>query len=205
MPPITKMTLESFLTETAAKQPTPGGGSVTALAAALGASLAAMALRYTAGKKAYAQHEPEIQSAIAELTKATTLLQELIEEDIAAYNALSPLLKLPEDQRASNPDYTTAVVAAIRAPETTAALANAILHRTHTMLDKTNKLLLSDLAIAATLAHAAVHASQLNVLINLPLLPNKDEAATQKQNLQILTDKADKTYTDIRTHMLKIL
>jgi formiminotetrahydrofolate cyclodeaminase len=202
---ILTLPIQDFLAETAAKQPTPGGGSVTALCGALAASLAAMALRYTAGKKAFAAHESQIQSAIAELTTASTLFQELIAEDISAYEALSNMLKLAPDARLAHPDYTTTVVAAIRAPQTAAGLASALLDRFVTLLDKTNKFLLSDLGIAAVLAHATVHASELNVRVNLPLLPNQDEARTLKQNLYELAAKADNTYQQIRNHMLKTL
>ncbi len=202
---ILNLPIRDFLAATAAKQPTPGGGSVTALAGALAASLAAMALRYTLGKKAYAPHEPQLTAALSQFDTAAKLLQELITEDIAAYDALSQMLKLPEPDRLSHPDYVLTVAAAILAPETTGALAFNILQLTATLLDKTNKFLLSDLGIAAVFAHATVHASELNVRINLPLLPNKDEAANLKQNLHDLTAKADKTYEEIRNFMLKTL
>jgi formiminotetrahydrofolate cyclodeaminase len=202
---ILNMTIHDFLAATAAKQPTPGGGSVTALIGALTASLAGMALNYTIGKKAYAAHESELQSALAQFQTASTLLQELITEDIAAYDSLSAMLKLPEAARLAHPDYTTTVVAAIRAPQTAAGIANGILTLISTLLDKTNKFLLSDLGIAAVYAHATVHASELNVRINLPLLPNKEEATALKQNMYDLTVKADKTYETIRNYMLKAL
>jgi methenyltetrahydrofolate cyclohydrolase len=202
---ILNLPVRDFLAATAARQPTPGGGSVTALAGALAASLAAMALRYTLGKKAYAPYEAELTHALQQFHTASQLLEELIAEDIAAYDALSQLLKLPEPARLAHPDYTATVVAAIRAPQTTAAVADNILHLTSTLLTKTNKFLLSDLGIAAVFAHAALHASELNVRINLPLLPNKEEAAHLKQNLYDLTVKADKTYEEIRNFMLKTL
>ena len=202
---ILNLPVRDFLTATAAKQPTPGGGSVTALAGALAASLAAMALEYTIGKKAYAAYEAELMSANLQFVTASTLLQDLVDEDIAAYDALSQMLKLPEPARLAHPDYTATVVAAIRAPETTGAIAANILERCATLLDKTNKFLLSDLGIAAVFAHATVHASELNVRINLPLLPNQDEAATLKKNMYDLTVKADKTYETIRNFMLKTL
>ena len=202
---ILKLPIRDFLAATAAKQPTPGGGSVTALAGALAASLAAMALRYTLGKKAYAPHEPELTAALAQFDTAAKLLQELITEDIAAYDALSQMLKLPEPERLAHPDYTPTVVAAIRAPQTTAAIAANILHLASTLTGKTNKFLLSDLGIAAVFAHATVHASELNVRINLPLLPNKDEAANLKKSMYDLTLNADKTYEEIRNFMLKTL
>jgi formiminotetrahydrofolate cyclodeaminase len=202
---ILDMTVRDFLSGTAAKQPTPGGGSVTALVGALAASLAGMALNYTLGKKAYAAYEAELQSALAQFQTASTMLQELIAEDIAAYDSLSAMLKLPEEARLAHPDYTAVVVAAIRAPQTTAGIAANVLQLTSTLLDKTNKFLLSDLGIAAVFAHATAHASELNVRINLPLLPNKDEAASVRQSLYDLTVKADKTYDMIRNHMLTAL
>ena len=202
---ILNLPVRDFLANTAAKQPTPGGGSVTALAGALAASLAAMALRYTLGKKAYAPYETELTAALHQFDTASNLLQELITEDIAAYDALSQLLKLPEPARLAHPDYTPTVVAAILAPETTGQLAANLLQLISTLLDKTNKFLLSDLGIAAVFAHATVHASELNVRINLPLLPNKDEAATLTKALYDLTVKADKTYETIRNYKLKTL
>jgi len=205
MPNILQFSVQDFISATAAKHPTPGGGSVAALCGALAASLATMALRYTVGKKAYAVHEAVLKAAISELENAATLFQELIAEDIAAYEALSVMLKLPEPERLAHPDYAATVVAAIRAPHTTVGLAAATLDRCMTLLDKTNKFLISDLAIAATYAHATVHASEFNVLINLPLLPNQAEAAAMRQNLTELAAKADKTYDTIRVCILKIL
>ncbi|HUO11114.1 MAG TPA: cyclodeaminase/cyclohydrolase family protein [Phycisphaerae bacterium] len=202
---ILNLPVRDFLAATAAKQPTPGGGSVTALAGALASSLAAMALRYTIGKKAYAAYEPELTAALTQFDTASKMLQELITEDIAAYDALSQMLKLPEPDRLAHPDYTATVVAAIRAPQTTGAIAENILHLASTLTGKTNKFLLSDLGIAAVFAHATVHASELNVRINLPLLPNKEEAAALKQSLHDQSLKADKTYEEIRSFMLKTL
>jgi formiminotetrahydrofolate cyclodeaminase len=205
MSDLLQMSVAEFVIATGARQPTPGGGSVAALAGALAVSLAAMALRYTLGKKAYAAYEGELTAALAQFETAASLLQELISEDVAAYESLSQMLKLPEAARLAHPDYTATVVAAIRAPETTGAIALSILTRASTLLEKTNKMLVSDLGIAAVYAHATVHASELNVRINLPLLPNPDEAASLKQNLHDLTVKADKTYEIVRNYLLKTL
>ncbi len=142
---------------------------------------------------------------MAQFDTASALLQELMLEDVAAYGALSEMLKLPEAGRLSHPDYAATVVAAIRAPQTTAGIAMNVLALASTLLEKTNKLLVSDLGIAAVYAHATVHASELNVRINLPLLPNPEEGASLKQNLYDLTVKADKTYAIVRNHLLKIL
>ena len=44
-------TLADFLDATAARQPTPGGGAVTALAGVLAAAIGEMVLNYSVGKK----------------------------------------------------------------------------------------------------------------------------------------------------------
>jgi formiminotetrahydrofolate cyclodeaminase len=202
---ILQLSVREFIANTAAKQPTPGGGSVAALCGALAASLAAMALRYTAGKKAFAAHDAEIREALAQFQRAADMLQELMVEDVAAYDSLSALLKLPEPERLQHPNYTATVVAAIRTPQAAGGFAMNVLQRCVTLLDKTNKMLLSDLGIAAVYAHATVHASEMNVLVNLPLLPQREEAAGVRRELAELSAKADRLYADVRMEILRRL
>jgi methenyltetrahydrofolate cyclohydrolase len=205
MPDILSLPIRDFIAATAAKTPTPGGGSVAALCGALAASLAAMAVHYTVGKKALAAHDAELRAALAQFQAASAMLQELIAEDIAAYENLSVLLKLPPDQRQTHPDYLPAVVAAIRTPQTIAGFALNVLERCTTLLDKTNQFLLSDLGAAAVYAHATVHASELNVVVNVSLLPNPEEAATTRQSTAALSTKADALYASFRTALLQRL
>ena len=51
-----KTSLSDFLDATAAKQPAPGGGSVTALCGALAAAIGEMVLNYSIGKKGLEAH-----------------------------------------------------------------------------------------------------------------------------------------------------
>jgi formiminotetrahydrofolate cyclodeaminase len=202
MPDILSLPIRDFLAATATKAPTPGGGSVAALCGALAASLAAMALEYTIGRKAYAAHDAELREALAQFHNASLMFQELIAEDIAAYENLSACLKLPADQRANHPDYLPAVVAAIRAPQAVAGFAFNVLERCSTLLDKTNKFLVSDLASAAIYAHATVHAAEVNVRVNAALLPNPEEATAIRQSTAALSAKADTIYNAFRSAML---
>ena len=204
-PNLITLSVRDFLAATAAKQPTPGGGSVAALAGALAASLAAMALEYTVGKKAALAHDAELRTALARLQHASALFQELIAEDIAAYAALSPLLKLSPEERSKNTDYLPTVLAAIRAPESVGGLAMNVLELCSALESKTSKFLITDLAIAATYAHATVHAAEFNTLINLPLLPDPAESATLKQAASTLSAKADNVYAALRARILATL
>jgi methenyltetrahydrofolate cyclohydrolase len=203
MPDFLALSVHDFLAATAAKTPTPGGGSVAALCGALAAALGAMSMEFTAGKKAHASHEPETQAALAAFKTAADMLRELVAEDIAAYEALAPLLKLPADQRPSNPDYLPAVVAAIRVPETILGFALAILERCTMMVEKTNQYLIGDLGVAAAYAHATVEAAELMVRTNLPLLPNPEEAAAVRRTMTELSTKADGVYAAFRGALRK--
>ncbi len=58
-------TIEKFLEAAAAKQPTPGGGSVSALAGALAASMGEMVLNYSVGKKGLEAHDAVLKNALA--------------------------------------------------------------------------------------------------------------------------------------------
>ena len=202
MSDLLSLSIEDFLAATAAKAPTPGGGSVAALCGALAAALGAMTMQYTAGKKAYAAHEAETQAALAGFKAAADNLRELVAEDVAAYEALSPLLKLPPEQRPAHPDYLPAVVAAIRVPQTVAGFGLNVLERCTTIRDKTNRFLIGDLGVAAAYAHAPVHAGELMVRENLPLLPNPDEAAQLRQAMADLSAKADRLYASFRKALL---
>jgi len=130
------------------------------------------------------------------------MFQELLVEDIAAYEALSALLKLPPQEREGNPQFLPALVAAIRVPQTAAGLALNVLQACVDGFPRTNKFLLSDLGVAAAYAHATVHASDLMVRVNLPLLPNEAEAAGVRAAMEDLVGKADGLYQDMRARSL---
>ena len=60
-----KNTIEEFLNAAAAKQPAPGGGSVTALVGALAASMGEMVINYSIGKKDLEPFIDELRPALA--------------------------------------------------------------------------------------------------------------------------------------------
>lgn len=157
-------TISEFLAAAAAKQPTPGGGSVTALAGALAASMGAMVLAYSVGKKDLAAHAPANQQALHELSVACEMLQRLMTEDQQAFEALTEGKKrdLPEAELSR----LTEICA--RVPQTIAATALAILEVANRIVSTSNKWLLSDLAVCGELAAATVRCSQHSVLVNLP-------------------------------------
>lgn len=168
-------TLAGFLDAAAAKQPTPGGGSVTALVGALSASMGEMVVHYTVGKKGFEAHEPRLQAALQELRRARGLMLDLMVEDQSAYAALTAARKLPEGSPGREDQLPAALLACIRIPQAIAATAAAVLGLCDRLVDIINRYLLSDLAVSADLAMATVRCGIYNVRINLAELTDPDE------------------------------
>lgn len=179
--------IQEFLDAAAAKQPIPGGGSVTALVGALAASMGEMVVNYSVGKKGLEHLADHHRDALAELHRARQLLQQLMIEDQLAYQALTDTRKLPADSSERAERLPVALVACIRAPQAMAATGVAILNLCAKLVDTVNPWLLSDLAVCAELAMATVRCATYNVRINLPSLDDpKDREALEKSCAQML-------------------
>lgn len=159
-------TLHDFLEAAAAKQPTPGGGSVTALCGALAGAMGEMVLNYSIAKKDLAAFEGELRPALEALHRARLLMLELMVEDQTAYTALTAARKLPPGAE-RNQLFPAALLASIRTPQAIGAAAVGILHICDQIINFVNFHLLSDLAVCADLAMAAARCSVYNVRVNL--------------------------------------
>ena len=86
-----------YLDDLAAKLPAPGGGSASAMAAALGTGLLSMVVNFTIGKPKYAAYEQEMAAARADSERLRAAFLRLIDEDVAAYSSgdLEQSLRVP--------------------------------------------------------------------------------------------------------------
>ncbi len=188
-------TLAQFADQLASSDPVPGGGSASAVAAALGASLVAMVATLSQGRPKYAQHE-SLHAAAAAAAKALTQdLLDLADEDAAAYAACAMALKLPREAFADKElrdaqIRATAQVAAevpLRCVERcldTLALAEMLAGRSNVNAS-------SDLRVASLLLEAAGDGAAANVLVNLPLIGTNDwTTATEARVGQLMHDVA---------------
>jgi formiminotetrahydrofolate cyclodeaminase len=171
-----EQTVRDALASIAAKQPTPGGGAVASLVAALGAALGEMVVNYSAGKKSLLEHEALHQDALAQLEHLRTLALSLAEEDERAYGRLNELWKLDADDPRRVAEFPAAVEAAIDVPNRALDACLGMLDLLERLPGRTNRMLASDLAIAAVLAEAGARSAAWNVRINLPLLRDRARA-----------------------------
>jgi formiminotetrahydrofolate cyclodeaminase len=177
--------IDAFLTATAARHPTPGGGSVAALAGALASAIGEMVLAYSIGKKELLPFEPQLKSASHKLQQVREMLLQLMVEDQEAYAELTAVRKLPADAPDRKSRLDAAVMACIRCPQAVGATALAILQLCDQSVAIVNPWLLSDLAVCAELAMATARAALYNVRVNLASV----EDAPQREALQQQSDQ----------------
>lgn len=158
--------VREFLARTAAKSPTPGGGSVAALVGALAAALGEMSLNFTRGKKKYAAHEAWYAELAGRLAAGRAGFEQLVADDVAAYGLYQSAAGLPDDDPTRAAAQAQALQAAIAVPRRAAQASLALLGDLRAFVDKCNPYLLSDLVAAASLAVATLRLSDYNVRIN---------------------------------------
>ena len=174
---IAKLSVDEYLNSLAAKTPAPGGGAVAAITTASAAALALMALNYSIGKKSLSEFSELHDEALAGLSKLKDEAIALGDADAKAFEQLSSLWKLAEDDPKRIADWENAVQGAIDVPMRVMDVGIEILNLLKRLNGAIVSNLRSDAAIAALLAEAGVKSAAWNVRINLPLLKSESEAA----------------------------
>lgn len=177
-------TFDELLKEIAAKQPTPGGGAVASWVGAMGAAVGQMSMRYSIRKKTAEDVRESIEKYVGEFEEAIRQLLAAADEDARAYGELNRLQTLAEDDSARIKKWEGSVRASIAAPKRVMAIGLEMLRCQEAFAKVCNRWLLSDLAISAILADAAVRSAAWNVRINLPLL----EAAGEREAVSSAID-----------------
>ena len=193
--------LRRFLADTAAAQPTPGGGSVAALTAALATATGRMAANYTLGKKRFADVQQEVSILQQRLATAQRMLEQLVAEDMIAYRQLQTVWRRDGTALASQVDRLATLAGAIAVPFEVVAVAAALLADLDRLKDIANPDLLSDVGVAAELAVAAARSAALNVRINLGQLDSAAEADSLRTQLSRQLEHVDDRYRSVSAHV----
>ena len=183
--------LARFLDDAGAKRASPGGGSVAALAAALGVALGEMAANYSASRGDEATRNT-VAALLDKLQRTSAALRQLVGEDMEAYERFASARKLSADTPDREAQVRAAASVATLVPLETVALAAAALDVMSELRPVCNTYLVSDLRAGAILAEAAARAAAENVRINLPDLPEED-AREFETRLDALLGRAAET------------
>jgi formiminotetrahydrofolate cyclodeaminase len=184
----TKEPLEKYLEDAAAGTPTPGGGSVSALAGALATTMANMTANMTIGRPEFKEVEATLKTMNQDVQRMRKEFLGLMHEDMTAYQSVLDAYRLPkstpEEKGRRAQAIQTALKGAMDVPLRTARLSLNLLEHAHKMVDISNPNLLGDVAVASVLANAALLGGKINVEVNLSLI--KDEGLVEKTRQEIL-------------------
>lgn len=187
------LTLAQFAGKLAGSDPVPGGGSASAVSAALAASLVAMVATLSQGRPKYADHADLHAAAQPEAIRLADELFVLADEDAAAYAACAFALKLPReafadtDFRATQIRETAQVAAEV--PLRSVERCHDVLLLAEALAGRSNVNASSDLRVAALLAEAAGRGAAENVLVNLPLIGTNEWTQATEARVGVLLDE----------------
>jgi formiminotetrahydrofolate cyclodeaminase len=172
------LTLTQFGDRLASSDPVPGGGSASAVAASLAASLVAMVATLSQNRPKYADHAALHAMAIPAASGLAAELLDIADEDAAAYAACAIALKLPKeafsDKAFRDRQVKETARVAAEVPLRCVERCHDVLVLTEALAGRSNSNASSDLRVAALLAEAAGHGAAENVLVNIPLIGEDD-------------------------------
>jgi formiminotetrahydrofolate cyclodeaminase len=174
--------LVDYVEAAAAREPTPGGGSVSALVGALGAALAEMACAFTVlderGRLRDVEGAVEIKRGLARLRRVRESLMPLLESDCEAYQKVAAAQKLPRKtagQKKLRAEHVqVALRGALEVPLQCARICVEGLDALNLMAASLNPNLATDTASGALFLAACFRGSWYNVRVNLKYI--KDDA-----------------------------
>jgi formiminotetrahydrofolate cyclodeaminase len=192
--------LLQFLDAVAGGTPTPGGGSVSALAGSLGAALLEMVLNLTMKKEREGSPE-ELKGLCREAHELREALAATLVKDIVAYQGVMEAYLLPrtteEEKKKRIEEIQKALKKAIDPPLFTAATSLKLLKLCQQALEKGSPNTIGDAAVGALMADAALRGGVFNVLINLAALQDRQIAEQMKKELRRLEAEGKKLATQI--------
>ncbi len=192
--PLAGMTLREFIREVAARSPAPGGGSVSAALAALGAGLGAMVAKLTYGVRKFEHLDAEMREIIPPLHRTALDLIPLIDADARAFNQYLEALGLPksteEEKRVRAQAMEEGLKTAVRVPLKTMSLADVAWEPLILAAKHGNPTARSDAQVGARALETGIWGAGQNVLINLGQIKDREFKAEIQNKAQKLMDRA---------------
>jgi formiminotetrahydrofolate cyclodeaminase len=199
------LTIDAFTSRLASSDPVPGGGSASAVAAALGASLVTMVASLTTGRPKYVDHEPMLAWALETGQRLSDRFLSIADDDAEAYAGFSAALKMPretdEEIAARTEAMQTAARGASEVPLRCLEACLDLVAAAEALAGRSNPNAASDVDVAALLGEAAARGAAANVLINLPSTgdPSYEGATTARvtELLSAIEDLASKAHQTV--------
>ncbi len=196
------MTVKGLVDEVSRATPAPGGGSVSALASALGAGLSSMVAGLTISKKKYLKVKDLMAEIGEEAQKIKEELVRGIDDDTDAFNEYFVALKMPknteEEKKAREKAMLEGLKKAISVPLKTAENSLKAIEVAIKVAENGNINSVTDAGVGGEVAYAGLRGAVLNVLINLPGIEDKEFVNEMKEKTDTLINKGSELIEKLR-------
>jgi formiminotetrahydrofolate cyclodeaminase len=198
--PLVDLSLRDLLNAFGSSDPTPGGGSASALASAVGASLLAMVASLPNTRSGSNEERVSLAAVVPTLTVLRTELAAAIDADTAAYDGVVAAYKLAkstdEEKTARSAAIQRALKAATDVPLTIMRLSARALDAAGVVAAHGNRNAASDIGVAIALLRAGLDGARLNVNINVGSIKDAEYTRRVAEEVERLAVEATTSATD---------
>ncbi len=184
--------LSEFISDLAARRPTPASGAAAAYTAAMGTALFQMVLRFCRGKNANQGRDDQLAAGDAAMAAFTQRFLPMLERDCRSFEHVTRAYSLPKDKGTAEVRQKAleeAIRGAITVPEEVLCLCRDALSLAVEMLDCLGKNVASDFAAGAALHNASAEAASLSIISNASFLKDRELAAMTSHRVSDLLDE----------------
>lgn len=189
---------QPFLDAVAAPTAAPGGGSVAALAGALGASLGQMVAGLSRKKKSQAAHVEALSAALGSFQSASRALAEAIDRDAVSFDAVMAAYKMPQEpadaKRIREAAIEQTLKGAAGVPMEVARACAEIFGELGQLEGISSPSMLSDIRVGRLMAAAAVRGALENVAINLESITDAEFTARLRAESAALRTRIEEVH-----------
>lgn len=199
--PLAGMSLRGFIEEVAARSSAPGGGSVSAALAALGAGLGAMVAKLTYGVRRFEAVDPRMRAIIPTLHALTRELIAMIDADTSAFNEYMEGVRMPrgtpEEKAARAARMQQGLKTAVRVPLTTMRIGDRAWESLRETARWGNPASRSDVQVGARSLETGIWGAFQNVLINLEGIRDEAFRTETEAEAAALADRARQQLAEV--------
>ena len=195
-----ELTINQFQEALSSKNPTPGGGTASALALGQSASLVAMVANLTIGNEKWSECWKISDEALKLANQVKKESARLAKEDSDSFNKVMAAFKLPkktdDEKEIRREKIRNCTLIAAKIPYETAVLGLDLLKIMVPLSLLGNGNAISDVGVAALLASAGCKGALFNVEINLNSLP-EDYGIEMREGMKLINNECRTTSKEI--------
>ncbi|KAL7831515.1 hypothetical protein SRHO_G00310180 [Serrasalmus rhombeus] len=191
---LVSLSLQQFVCSVGARTAAPGGGSVSAAIAAMGAALGCMVGQMTYGKRQFEALDGVMRKLIPPFHQAMNDLLLTVDADSTAFNSYMTALKMPkstpDEMKRREEAMQDGLKKAVGVPLSLAEKVTALWPALKEIVRYGNVACKSDAQVAAKALETAVYGAYYNVIINLKDITDQSFRSTVEEKASALLNEA---------------